>query len=200
MIFYFRFFLFLCLFFSHLSVQLKRRKKTSSISDLSSGSLSPSKRQFYSNNFSEENQSSPEVSPRISPFSTSGTFNDLFRYSYSLQQNEVHSITMPTTISPTIQSDSKLANGNERTEKNFTNGFGVQQNGLIRHYDKQSTKQSDSSNHNGTDSDSNASVDKGKRQPRTTEDFYLFCQFILEYENYNEIANQEVSDDDIKHK
>lgn len=43
---------------------------------------------------------------------------------------------------------------------------------------------------NGVDSDS--SVNSGQR-PRTTEDFYLFCQFILEYENYDGTYNQEVS-------
>lgn len=30
------------------------------------------------------------------------------------------------------------------------------------------------------------------RPPRTSEDFYLFCQFILEHENYNDMIHQEV--------
>lgn len=161
--------------------QLKRRKKTSSMSDLSISSISP-KRKFYSNNFSEENPSSPEVSSRNSPFSPPGAFNELFRYSCSLPQNDGNSQKIPTTVMPTPQEDTQLDDGINRSIC-FTNGLVAEQTDLIRH--------SDTLNHsNGTDSDSNASVNKGKR--RTTEDFYLFCQFILEYENYNEIANQEV--------
>lgn len=32
-----------------------------------------------------------------------------------------------------------------------------------------------------------------QRPPRTSEDFYLFCQFILEHENYSDMNHQEVS-------
>lgn len=151
------------------------------MSDLSIGSISH-KRKFYSNNFSEENPSSPEVSSRDSPFSPPGVFNEIFRYSCNLPQNDGKSQKAPTTVMPITQKDSQLDIGVNRSI-GYTNGFVTEQTDSIRH--------SGTLNHNnGTDSDSNASINKGKR--RTTEDFYLFCQFILEYENYNEIANQEV--------
>lgn len=134
------------------------------------------------NNYSEENPSSPEVSSRDSPFSPPGAFNELFRYSCNLPQNDENSHNVPTTIMPTPQEDIQLDNDINRSI-GYTNSLVAEQTDLIVH--------SNTLNHNnGIDSDSNASINKGKR--RTTEDFYLFCQFILEYENYNEIANQEV--------
>lgn len=166
-------------FLSYYLSQLKRRKKTSSMSDLSIGSISP-KRKFYSNNFSEENPSSPEVSSRDSQYSPPGAFNELFRYSCNIPQNDDNSQKVPTTVP---QQDTQLDDDSVNRSIGYTNGLVAGQTDSIRHSDTLNQN-------NGTDSDSNASVNKGKR--RTTEDFYLFCQFILEYENYNGIANQEV--------
>lgn len=177
---------------------MKRRKKTSSISDLSSGSLSPSKRQFYSNNYPEENQSSSDISPYSSP----GAFNDIFRYSHSLSSNETpHRLAIPqTSTSTTIHNAQIKSSTTNQSVADYQNGdFSAQ-----HYYDKQSKQRHlDATNINGTDSDSNASVNvnvnvnvngnNGKRQPRTTEDFYLFCEFILQYANYDGIVQQDVS-------
>lgn len=69
------------------------------------------------------------------------------------------------------------------------------QNGSIRSADSDSPRHSSVSTHHFDDSDSASSLNKNdrRRQPRTPEDFYLFCQFILEYANYNEMCSQDVS-------
>lgn len=182
------------MFFGSVSTlfKLKKRKKNSSTSDISSGSISPIKKQF-TNGFADEYRSSPEITTYPSSNSTPIIRHEF--HSISSQQEQVNGDRMATNstqqqfnnkngdhcvYSPDYASDIKMVDV-------------VSQNGKIRHsIEKLSTNQFNGSNSNGIDSDNSSSMNGGQRQPRTTEDFYLFCQFILEYENYNEMSNQEV--------
>ncbi|XP_055318687.1 PHD finger protein 23B-like [Sitodiplosis mosellana] len=167
---------------------MKRRKKNSSASDLSSDSLSPKKR--IPNGFAEEYRSSPET-----------TFNSSYH----------NSIPMNGSLNTTNGHHNHL-NGSVIDHTNDLNIMEVvSQNGSIRSIDSGSPMHSATANlhHHYDDSDSASSVNRssgsssgcsgdggggggnGRRQPRTPEDFYLFCQFILEYANYNEMCSQE---------
>lgn len=170
---------------------MKRRKKNnSSASDLSSDSLSPKKR--ITNGFAEEYRSSPET-----------TFNSSY-----------HSIPMNGSLNSTSNGLNHHHHLNGSTIIDHVNDLNamevVSQNGSIRSNDSESPRHSatvNNNHHHYDDSDSASSVNRSsgsssggsgsssndRRQPRTPEDFYLFCQFILEYANYNEMCNQEVS-------
>lgn len=159
--------------------QLKRRKKNISTSEsVSSGSSSPKK--HFPNGFVEDYRSSPETISLPSP-------NSSF---YATETNGADQLMK----SPYANSDyDKLATV-------------APQNGTLRqpqHSESASSKQTTAATtatahvadqspvNNSQNCVSNSSVN-GKRQPRTSEDFYLFCQFILEYENYDEMNHQEV--------
>lgn len=161
---------------------MKRRKKNSSASDLSSDSLSPKKR--IPNGFAEDYRSSPETT-----FSSS--------YHSSIPMN-----------GPLNTRNGHHLNGSVIDHTNDLHMMDVvNQNDSIRSIDSGSPMHSATANHHHLhhydDSDSASSVNRssgsssgdsgGRRQPRTPEDFYLFCQFILEYANYNEMCSQEVS-------
>lgn len=153
-------------------VQLKRRKRNSSTSDLSSDSLSPKK--HIPNGFTEDYRSSPET-----------TFNSSYHsiipdpMNRSLNTSNGHHLNRSATLKSTDLSIIEAAS----------------ENGSIRSADSESPRHSDATSHHYDDSDSASSLNKsnGRRQARTPEDFYLFCQFILEYANYNEMCSQEVS-------
>lgn len=159
---------------------MKRRKKNSSASDLSSDSLSPKKQ--IPNGYADDYRSSPET-----------TFNSPY-----------HSIQY---VGP--NGSINKTNGHKHLNRSVNEHVNdlnlietVSQNGSIRSdAECESPMYSNAQNHHYDDSDSASSVNQnsiasssnGRRQPRTPEDFYLFCQFILEYANYNEMCNQEVS-------
>lgn len=167
---------------------MKRRKKNSSASDLSSDSLSPKKR--VPNGFADDYRSSPET-----------TFNSSY---YSIPMNG--SLNTSNGHHPSRLNGSIVDPANDLQMMDVTS-----QNGSIRSMDSESpSRHSTTVNHHNhhhyDDSDSASSVNRssgssngsgsgsnGRRQPRTPEDFYLFCQFILEYANYNEMCSQEVS-------
>lgn len=155
---------------------MKRRKKNSSTSDLSSDSLSPPKKHIP-NGFPEEYRSSPET-----------VFNSTF---HSILPNQMNG-SMNTSNG---HHDNTIDNDDFKSSEHV-NGFSsldVSQNGSMLSVDSnQSSMRTTPANHHFDDSDSTSSVNKSQRQPRTPEDFYLFCQFILEYANYNEMCDQEV--------
>lgn len=148
---------------------MKRRKKNSSTSDLSSDSLSPKK--HIPNGFSEEYRSSPET-----------VYNSTF---HSILPNPM------TTSNGHIINDNDGLKSSEH-EINGLSSMDISQNGSMLSGDSQSPTRTTIANHHFDDSDSTSSANKSQRQPRTPEDFYLFCQFILEYANYNEMCDQEV--------
>lgn len=152
---------------------MKRRKKNSSISDLSSDSLSPPKRQIR-NGFPDEYRSSPET-----------VFHSTF-----------HSI-LPNmnTSNGTLNGHHNNINDNDDSKSSeIVNDYSslVSRNGSMLSDSNQSPMHCTTVNHHSDDSDSTSSVNKSQRQPRTPEDFYLFCQFILEYANYDEMCDKEV--------
>lgn len=179
-----------------------KRRKTSSFSDLSTGSESPRKKHIY-HDLSEDYRSSPEISSPI----TSNYGHNLWPQSRnqidrrdllhpSVVSNWVNQTASQTPRSsvrtPSIDADQTpphhhthhLMSADSHQSDNIYNDDG-NDHGINR------TRYRDSGcgTTNGIDSDS--SVNSGQR-PRTTEDFYLFCQFILEYENYDGTHNQEV--------
>lgn len=154
---------------------MKRRKKNASTSDLSSGSLSPKK--HIPNGYPDDYRSSPET-----------TLNSTF-----------HS-PLPDAMNGSLNTSNghHHMNGNGSLESPDHVGDlnameVVSQNGSTSSTDSQSPSHMADENHHFDDSDSTSSVNKSRRQPRTPEDFYLFCQFILEYANYNEMCSQDVS-------
>ncbi|XP_031622691.1 PHD finger protein 23B-like [Contarinia nasturtii] len=170
---------------------MKRRKKLSTASDLSSDSLSPKKRppNGYGHN---DYRSSPETTfsssyHNILPDSMNG-----LSVNGTSTTNRHHHIDGANYFSETINGDSN------RKEI-------VSQNGLVRSMGSDSSSHTVIVNrHRYDDSDSASSVTRsidgasssgdgtvGHRQPRTPEDFYLFCQFILEYENYGDEYSQD---------
>lgn len=141
---------------------MKRRKKTSSsASDLSSDSLSPKKHKV--NGLPDDYRSSPET-----------VFNSPF-----------HSISTDKLNGSTDTTNGHRFNDNEDSKSSDHHHYHHPRN---NHHNHQQHKH----HHHSTDSDGPSSVNKSQRQPRTPEDFYLFCQFILEYANYNEMCDQEV--------
>lgn len=92
-------------------------------------------------------------------------------------------------------SNGHIINDNDdlKSSMNGLSSVDVSQNGSMLSGESQSPIRTTIANHHYEDSDStSSSVNKNPRQPRTPEDFYLFCQFILEYANYNEMCDQEV--------
>lgn len=186
-----------------------KRRKTSSFSDLSTGSESPTKKHIY-HDLSEDYRSSPEMGSPIS--SSYGNLwpmaaisgqqplsdierRELLHPSVSTWVNRSTSQAPRTTRAPSIDADHSTHHSHNAHHHNHTpddshpsdnlccGEADGHSNGRGRYRD------SGCGTTNGVDSDS--SVNSGQR-PRTTEDFYLFCQFILEYENYNGTYDQEV--------
>lgn len=145
---------------------MKRRKKISSTSDFSSDSLSPKK--HIPNSFSEDYRSSPET-----------TFNTSF---HSILAGQIGSLDASNSHIKSGSDDSM-----QPIHETNLNVMDVSQNGSNTSAGGQSPMDS------SDDSNRMSSTNKSHRQPRTPEDFYLFCQFILEYANYNEMCSQEVS-------
>lgn len=171
-----------------LFAQMKRRKKNSSASDLSSDSLSPKKR--APNGFAEDYRSSPET-----------TFNS--SYHSSLQMNGslntsnghyLNGAAIDHTSDLHMMDVASQSDSIRSVDSGSPMHSATTSHHHLHHYDDSDSassvnRSSGSSNGSGVDS----GVDNGRRQPRTPEDFYLFCQFILEYENYDEMCSQEVS-------
>lgn len=145
-----------------------KRRKTSSFSDHSTGSQSPSKKSVY-HDLSEDYRSSPEITTYVPSISTPRSG---FNYHSIGHEPSLHAIRMPSS------NNHHTPNGSHTSD----NDDSISHNERARHRD---------SGANGVDSDS--SVSSGRR-PRTTEDFYRFCRFILEYENYISAHDQEVSE------
>lgn len=151
--------------FSHS--QLKRRKKNSSLSELSNESMSPKKR--IVNGYGDEYLSSSDIT-----------------YSSSL-----HRILPAHGNGPASTANGRVTYITPKSPDHPSEFNGSDQYGSARSVDSQSPRHSLGQHYD--DSDSASSSTTTRRRPRTNEDFYLFCKIILEYENYSEVCNQEVS-------
>lgn len=147
---------------------------------MSSGSSSPTKKQFP-NGFFDEYRSSPETislpSPNSSFYAPSIAPNgndQLLKQQYANSDYE-KSATITTQTSSIRQPQQQHIENQSQKDATAVSQPHVANQELINNC------QNGVSNTNG------------KRQPRTSEDFYLFCQFILEYENYDEMNHQEVN-------
>lgn len=154
---------------------MKRRKKNSSTSDLSSDSLSPKK--YISNGYPSDYRSSPET-----------TLNSTF---HSTLPDGMNGSLNPSNGHHRINGNGMLKSPDHVSDSSMMEV--VSQSGSTPSTGSQSPTHMADANHHFDDSDSTSSINKSRRQPRTPEDFYLFCQFILEYANYNEMCSQDVS-------
>lgn len=167
-------------------MQLKRRKKISTASDLSSDSLSPKKRppNGYDPN---DYLSSPE------PSFNSSYHNILPNSMNGLSVNSTHGHHHLNGGNYLVGTVNDNSNRNEIVSPNGLNSDSSSQVIVNRHRsddsDSASTRSVDGASSSG---DGNGSVVAG-RPPRSREDFYLFCSFILEYENFGEEYSQDVS-------
>lgn len=171
---------------------MKRRKKNASISDLSSASLSPKK--HIPNGYTADYRSSSPETAFNSPYhsiqyvGSNGTINNTNGHNHSDELNDpishhLNDFNMLDTVSQ---------NGSIRSDAEADCESPMHSNAANHRYDDSDSASSSVNQNSGSSGSGSGGDGSSRRQPRTPEDFYLFCQFILEYANYNEMCNQEV--------
>lgn len=151
---------------------MKRRKKNSSTSDLSCDSLSPKKHiPNMPNSFADdEYRSSPDIL-------SNAAYHSGLADSIATQNGHI-------VVNTTDQNDDLSDRDTNMLDTTNASSSSSSSASL-------SSSSSSSSSSSDDGGDSTPCANKSQRQPRTPEDFYLFCQFILEYANYNEMCDQE---------
>lgn len=162
---------------------MKRRKKNSSTSDLSCGSLSPKKHILQNSYADDDYRSSPDI------VSNAAYHSGL---AGSIATRNGHIVVNTTDQNDDLSDrDTNMLDTSCHSQRSGTSGHSSSSSSSSA--SSSSSSSSSSASSSSDDNDSTPCTSKSQRQPRTPEDFYLFCQFILEYANYDEMCDQEVS-------